>query len=262
VVTGAGSGIGRATALALAERGADLALCDVDDKGLSETAERIEALGRKALRATVDVARKEHVAAFAGLVNGELGRVDVLVNNAGIGVGGSFVEVPIEEWDRIVGINLLGVAYGCHAFLPAMIEAARPAHIVNVASMAGYVAAPGLSAYSATKFAVVGFSEALRAEVAGHGIGVTAICPGIINTAIVRTSRMYGETATEENRERGVRLYERRGYGPERVAKNILKAIQRNRAVAPVSAEAWAFYYLKRALPGLVRWIAARTSQA
>jgi NAD(P)-dependent dehydrogenase (short-subunit alcohol dehydrogenase family) len=256
VVTGAASGIGRATALALAERGADLAICDLDEARLADTAKLIEESGHRALTARVDVANPEQMQAFAERVYSELGRVDVLVNNAGIGVGGNFVDVPLSEWNAIVGINLMGVVHGCHSFVPRMIAAGHAAHIVNIASMAGYVAGPGMTAYSATKFAVVGLSEALAGELDEHGIGVTAVCPGVINTNITRVSRMYGPLASEENRERGVQAFERRNYSPERVAQGILAAIARNRRVAPVSIEAWAGYYLKRLFPGLVSWIA------
>ncbi len=256
VVTGAGSGIGRATALALAERGADLAICDIDESGLKATAEQARAAGRHVLEKRVDVASAEDMAGFANRTFAELERVDVLVNNAGIGLAGGFLDVPLDEWNTILGINVKGVVHGCSFFAPRMVEAGRPAHIVNIASMAGYFAAPGMSAYCATKYAVIGLSEALRMELEPSGIGVTAICPGVINTPITRTSRMYGPDATEENRARGVRLYERRNYTPERVAKNILKAVQRNRAVAPVSPEAWIGYYAKRAFPGFTRWLA------
>jgi NAD(P)-dependent dehydrogenase (short-subunit alcohol dehydrogenase family) len=257
VVTGAGSGIGQATALALAERGADLAICDLNKDGLEATVERAERPCGRVLALEVDVSDESAMGAFADRVFAEFGRVDVLVNNAGIGVGGSFVDVPLEEWHAILGINVMGVVHGCHFFLPRMIVAERPAHVVNIASMAGYFAAPSMSAYTATKFAVIGLSESLRGELAPHGIGVSAICPGIINTPITRSSRMYGPLATAENRERGAQAFERRNYGPERVARGILNAIQKNRAVAPVSPEAWAFYFLKRLFPGLVRWIAA-----
>lgn len=259
MVTGAASGIGRETALALAMRGADLAICDVDESGLKKSAEDIQALGRRALPATVDVANADRMRAFSEQVQTEFGRVDVLVNNAGIGVGGPFVEVPLEEWDAIVGINLKGVVNGCYFFLPGMIEAGRGGHVVNIASMAGYVAAPGMTAYSATKFAVVGLSEALRGELAADGIGVTAICPGVINTPIVRSGRMYGPDATEENRERGARLFARRNYGPERVAQGILRAIQKNRGIAPVSPEAWVGYWVKRLFPWLITALARLT---
>jgi NAD(P)-dependent dehydrogenase (short-subunit alcohol dehydrogenase family) len=252
VVTGAASGIGRETALALARRGADLAICDVDETGLKEAATEIHQLGRRVVALPVDVASAEQVAAFADRCYAELGRVDLLVNNAGIGIGGSFVDVPLEEWKTILGINLQGVVHGCHFFLPRMIAAARGGQVVNIASMAGYVGTPGMTAYSMTKFGVVGFSEALRGDLAPDGIGVTAICPGIINTSIVRSSRMYGATATAENRQRGIDFFARRNYGPDRVARGILKAIQKNRAVAPISPEAWGAYWLKRLFPRLL----------
>jgi NAD(P)-dependent dehydrogenase (short-subunit alcohol dehydrogenase family) len=252
VVTGAASGIGRATALAMAERGADLAICDIDEAGLKETVESIESIGWRVFSGRVDVARADDLRTFADQTFSELGRVDILVNNAGIGVGGLFVDVPLEEWDTIVGINLKGVANGCHIFLPRMISAANGGHIVNIASMAGFCQAPGMSAYCATKFGVIGLSESIRIELAVHRIGVTVICPGVINTAIVRTGRNYGAMATDERREEGVRAFERRNYGPERVAQGILKAIGKNRGVAPVSPEAWVGYWAKRLFPWMI----------
>jgi NAD(P)-dependent dehydrogenase (short-subunit alcohol dehydrogenase family) len=262
VVTGAGSGIGRATALALAERGANLAICDVDDIGLAETADRIKALGREVFSQTVDVAQADAMQAFSQATRSALGRVDIVVNNAGIGVAGLFVDVPLEAWTKILGINISGVIHGCHAFLPGMIEADAGGHIVNIASMAGYCQAPGMTAYGTTKFGVLGFSECLRAELSLHGIGVTAVCPGVINTAIVRTSKMYGLNEDPELREQGIRAFERRNYSPERVAQKILRAVQKNRGVAPISPEAWAGYWVKRLAPGLIAWFARRSAQA
>ncbi|MDJ0787072.1 MAG: SDR family NAD(P)-dependent oxidoreductase [Myxococcota bacterium] len=253
VVTGAGSGIGRALALALAARGADLSICDVDEQGLEETARTARERGRRVVCTRTDVSDAGAVADFAEKTWNELGRADVLVNNAGIGVGGPFVDVPLEEWETIVGINLKGVVYGCHHFVPRMIAAGHGGHVINIASSAGFIAAPGMSAYTATKFAVLGFSESLHLELLDHGIGVTAVCPGIINTSIVRTGRMYGPDATEERREEGVRAFERRNYTPERVAENVLRAVQRGRVVAPIAPEAWVFYYGKRFAPWLVR---------
>jgi NAD(P)-dependent dehydrogenase (short-subunit alcohol dehydrogenase family) len=262
VVTGAGSGIGRATALALAERGANLAICDVDDVGLAQTADRIKALGREVLSQTVDVAQADAMEAFAQATRSALGRVDIVVNNAGIGMAGLFVDVPLEAWTKILGINISGVIHGCHAFLPGMIEADAGGHIVNIASMAGYCQAPGMTAYGTTKFGVLGFSECLRAELSLHGIGVTAVCPGVINTAIVRTSKMYGLNEDPELREQGIRAFERRNYAPERVAQKILRAVQKNRGVAPISPEAWAGYWIKRLAPGLIAWFARRSAKA
>ena len=239
LVTGAGSGIGRATALAFAARGAHLALCDIDESGLAETIAQLPATGAQALGEQVDVASADAVAAFAGRVHQQTPAVDILMNNAGIGIGARMLETPLPEWERIVSINLMGVVHGCQSFVPRMVERGRGGHVVNVASAAGYAATQLLAAYSATKFAVVGLSEALREEVAASGVGVTALCPGLINTPITRNSRMFGVADTRATRSQLVEGYQRRGYGPERVAAGVLKAIQRNRAVAPVSPEAW-----------------------
>jgi len=251
LVTGAASGIGRETALAFARAGADLALCDVNETGLDETARTVRALGRRVLTGQVDVARADDVRTFAADVHRAHEAVDVLVNNAGVGLGGGFLDTTLEDWNWIIGINLLGVVHGCHFFLPPMVRRRRGGHVVNVSSAAGYVATAELAAYSTTKFAVFGLSEALRDELRPHGIGVTTVCPGLINTPITQTSRMRGSVATPAARAALVALYARRNYGPERVAANILRAVARNRPVAPISPEAWAMYVLKRAAPRL-----------
>ncbi len=260
LVTGAASGIGRATALALARRGANLVLCDVDEPGLETTASAIRAMGREVFYRRVDVSSRHEMRAFADAVHQRVAALDILINNAGVGLGASFRDTPLEDWDWIISINLMGVIHGCHFFLPPMIARGQGGHVVNVSSAAGYVATEPLCAYATTKFAVLGFSEALREELERYRIGVTAVCPGIINTPITRTARLRGPGATEEARQRMVAFYERRNYTPERVAENILKAIQRNRLVAPISPEAWIMYYLKRLSPALLRrvnrWLA------
>lgn len=265
LVTGAASGIGRATAVALARRGANLVLCDVNEAGLKSTATTIQELGRNVLYQRVDVASRSEMQDFAHWVHTQVPALDILINNAGVGLGASFRDTMLEDWDWILGINLMGVVHGCHFFLPPMIARGQGGHVVNVSSAAGYVATEPLCAYATTKFAVLGLSEALREELERFGIGVTAVCPGIINTPITRTARLRGPGATAEARERMVAFYERRNYTPERVAENILKAIQRNRAVAPISPEAWLLYYLKRLSPALLRrfnrWL-ARMAQA
>jgi short-subunit dehydrogenase len=192
-------------------------------------------------------------------VHAETGPIDLLVNNAGVGLGAHFLETELEDWDWIVGINLMGVVHGCHLFVPKMVERGR-GHVVNLASMAGYYATPALSAYTATKFAVLGLSEALREELVPHGIGVSAICPGIINTPITTNSRMRGASGEPGARERVVALYGRRNYGPERVARNILKAVGRNRTVAPVAPEAWLAYGMTRISPRFAGWTARKIS--
>ena len=253
LVTGAASGIGKETALAFARRGADLVICDVNEVGLAETERQIRALGRQVKARRVDVASRDQMREFAEAVHADVPAVDILVNNAGVGLGGGFLHTSLEDWDWIVGINFWGVIHGCHFFVPRMVERRRGGYVINVASAAGYVASEPLCAYSTTKFGVFGFSEALREELDRHGIGVTTVCPGLINTPITQSSRMVGPEATEEARRRIVQMYQRRNYGPERVAQNILRAVERNRAVAPISPEAWVMYYVKRFVPGAFR---------
>jgi len=256
VVTGAASGIGRATALLLARRGADVAVCDLQEEALAGTAGEVESLGRRALARTADVSSAEAMQAFADAVHDWSPGVDLLVNNAGVGLAASFRDTTLEDWRWIVDINLMGVVHGCHVFVPRMVERGAGGHVVNVSSAAGYAASEALCAYATTKFGVLGLSEALRSELAPFGIGVTAICPGLIDTPITRTARTRGVYARPEAVEHAARVYRRRGYGPERVARNLLRAVQRDRAVAPVSPEAWVLYGLKRAFPGLLARLA------
>ena len=136
MVTGAASGIGRETALEAARRGASLALCDLNETGLEETAREIRGLGREVLTRRVDVARAEEMAAFAEAVHAQVDAVDLLVNNAGVGLGGGFLDTSLKDWDWIVGINLNGVVHGCHYFLPNMVRRGRGGHVVIVSSVA------------------------------------------------------------------------------------------------------------------------------
>ena len=253
LVTGAGSGIGRSSAIAFGSRGADLALCDVNEAGLAETEEALKALGRDVFSRRVDVANAEEMRGLAEEVHRRVRAVDILMNNAGVGLGARFLETSLEDFDWLLRINLRGVIHGCHFFLPPMVSRGSGGHVVNVASMAAYAPSDALSAYTTSKYAVLGLSESLRMELQAHRIGVTAVCPGVINTPITATSPMRGAAAEPGQRERVMRMYERRNYGPERVADNVLKAIQRNRAVAPISPEAWILYYVKRIAPGAVR---------
>jgi NAD(P)-dependent dehydrogenase (short-subunit alcohol dehydrogenase family) len=254
LVTGAASGIGRETALACARRGADLAICDLDEAGLKETEQSLRDLGRSVIATRVDVASPEEMTGFAEQVHAAVPAVDLLVNNAGVAIGASFLDTPLEDWEWILGINVRGVVHGCHVFVPKMVERGGGGHVVNVASAAGFYASEALSAYSTTKFAVVGFSESLREELTRHRIGVTVICPGLINTPITRNARLHGTLARgSQPREQMISAYQRRNYGPERVARGILSAVQRDRVVAPITPEAWALYTLKRFAPWLLR---------
>jgi NAD(P)-dependent dehydrogenase (short-subunit alcohol dehydrogenase family) len=254
LVTGAGSGIGRETALLCAQRGARLAICDVDETGLAGTERDARGLGCDVLAQRVDVGDRGQMQTFAASVHERAGAVDLLVNNAGVGLGASFLETPLDDWEWILPINVMGVVHGCHMFVPAMVERGRGGHVVNLSSAAGFFANPSLAAYTATKFAVLGLSEALRVELRPRGIGVTAVCPGLINTPITRNSRLRGRN--EAQRERLVRIYQRRNYGPDRVAQRIMKAVQGNRAVMPVTGEAWGMWWLSRFTPSLARGLA------
>ena len=189
VVTGAGSGIGRATAAALAREGADLVLADVNDDRLEESRSEIGKLGRKALAVHTDVSKRGDVQALFDKSIAEMGRVDILMNNAGVHISGPVEKIPLADWEWIIGINLWGVIHGVSVFLPHMLERGS-GHIINTASMAGLLgmADPSIP-YTTTKFAVMGLSESLAVYLRMKGIGVTVICPGLVQTNIIEGAR-------------------------------------------------------------------------
>lgn len=259
LVTGAGSGIGRATALAFAEAGARVLAVDRDGRAAARTAEEARRRGAAAAWArTADVSDEQAMERLAERVTAEHGVVDVLVNNAGIGLGGSFFDTTPKEWKEVLDVNLWGVIHGCRLFGRRMAERGQGGHIVNVASAAAFQPSRSLPAYGTSKAAVLMLSECLRAELAGRGIGVTAVCPGFVNTAITSTARFAGADAEEERRlrKRAARLYGLRDYPPEKVAAAILRAVVRNEAVVPVTPEARTAYALSRWMPGALRRIA------
>ncbi|MFE4381767.1 SDR family oxidoreductase [Streptomyces cyaneofuscatus] len=259
LVTGAASGIGRATAFAFAEAGARVVAVDLDAEGAGRTAELARLVGAPAAWGeAVDVSDEAAMEKLAAKVAAEYGSVDVLVNNAGIGLSGSFLETTSEEWKRVLDVNLWGVIHGCRIFGKQMADRGQGGHIVNTASAAAFQPSRALPAYSTSKAAVLMLSECLRAELAEKSIGVSAICPGIVNTNITATSRFAGTDAEEEQRlrKRATRLYGRRNYPPEKVADAILDAVVRNRAVVPVTPEARGVRLLSRVSPGALRRLA------
>ncbi|MFJ9905393.1 SDR family oxidoreductase [Streptomyces sp. NPDC101152] len=259
LVTGAGSGIGRATALAFAEAGARVIAVDRDAEAAVRTAEQSRLTGAsEAWAETVDVSDEQAMKKLADKVAAEYGVVDVLVNNAGIGLGGSFFDTAPEDWRKVLDVNLWGVIHGCRLFGRQMAERGQGGHIVNTASAAAYLPSRALPAYSTSKAAVLMLSECLRAELAGQGIGVSAICPGFVNTNITSTARFAGVDAEEEKRrqKRTARLYGLRNYPPEKVADAILEAVVHNRAVVPVTPEARGAHILSRLAPRALRAIA------
>ncbi|MFE7614498.1 SDR family oxidoreductase [Streptomyces sp. NPDC057496] len=259
LVTGAAGGIGRATAFAFAEAGARVVAVDRDAEGAARTAEMARLIGSPAAWGeAVDVSDEQAMEKLAEKVAAEYGIVDVLVNNAGIGLSGSFLDTTSEDWKNVLDVNLWGVIHGCRIFGRQMAERGQGGHIVNTASAAAYQPSRALPAYSTSKAAVLMLSECLRAELADRSIGVSAICPGIVNTNITATAHFAGADAAEEKRlrERTSRLYGLRNYPPERVADAILKAVVRNQAVVPVTPEARGARLLSRLSPGALRGIA------
>jgi NAD(P)-dependent dehydrogenase (short-subunit alcohol dehydrogenase family) len=245
VVTGAGSGIGRATALALAAAGATVVSVDVDTTAAERTAKEVGRGGTAGPSFTVDVADRAAVTGLAAAVEDEVGPVGILVNNAGVGMTGRFLDMTDEDWDWILGVNLQGVRNGCAAFGPAMV-ARRAGHVVNLASGLGFTPRATESAYCTTKAAVLMLSQCLRADWRSSGVGVTAICPGVINTPIIDSTRFVGARAA--SRDRTVKAF-RRGHAPELVAEAVVDSVRRNRSVVPVGAESHVGWGLHRILP-------------
>lgn len=259
LVTGAASGIGRATAFAFAEAGARVVAVDRDAEGAARTADMSRLIGAaEAWAECVDVSDEQAMEKLAAKVAAEYGIVDVLVNNAGIGLSGSFLDTTAEDWKKVLDVNLWGVIHGCRIFGKQMAERGQGGHIVNTASAAAYLPSRTLPAYSTSKAAVLMLSECLRAELASKSIGVSAICPGIVNTNITTTSRFAGVDEAEEKRrqERSSRLYGLRNFPPEKVADAILRAVVRNEAVVPVTPESKGALWMSRFAPRALRRIA------
>ena len=255
VVTGAGSGIGRATALAFAKAGARIAACDIDQTRLDTLAKELG--DRMLLVRKVDVAQRAEMAAFADAVHTQVLAADVIVNNAGVAVGGAFLDTTLDDWDWLLGINLKGVIHGCHFFVKPMVERGASAHVINISSILGIYPAPNVTAYVASKFAVLGFSQSLRTELAPHRIGVTAICPGMIDTAIVEDGRMAGPIG--DRREKMTAAF-KKGTPPSRVADVILEAVETNPAVRTVGRDAWAIHQLTKIAPLAVQKLGSLVS--
>ncbi|WP_324192804.1 SDR family oxidoreductase [Nocardia transvalensis] len=260
VITGGGSGIGRETALAFARRGAEIVLSDINLDAAKETAELVAAAGGVAHAYALDVSDEAAVADHAAAVLAAHGVPDILINNAGIGQAGEFFDTPASDFDRVLRVNLGGVVNGCRTFGAAMAERGLGGHIVNLSSMAAYMPQRGFSAYSTSKSAVFMFSDCLRAELAGKGIAVHTVCPGVVHTNIVATTKFSGLSAEEEARKQAKydNLYRMRQYGPDKVAEQIVRAVERDRAIVPVTPEAHLQYHFHRLAPALARFFAAR----
>lgn len=256
-VTGAGSGIGRATALAFAAQGAELVVSDIDEAAAKDTAAQIVARGGVAHAYQLDVADADAVERFAEQVCADHGVPDVVVNNAGIGHGGKFLDTPAEQFDRVLDVNFGGVVNGCRSFARRLVDRGTGGHIVNVASMAAYSPSQSMNAYSTSKAAVFMFSDCLRAELSSAGIGLTTICPGVIDTNIIDTTHFDvpadQQEQVEQWRTQAKKAFTARRYGPDKVAKAIVAAVEKNTAIRPVTPEAYAAYGVSRLVPSVLR---------
>jgi NADP-dependent 3-hydroxy acid dehydrogenase YdfG len=247
VVTGAASGIGRALAVEVARRGALLAISDIDEAGLGETVELVKAAGAREVRSDrIDVADRAAVTAYATAVAEQFGRVDVVVNNAGVALAGDVEDLAYADMDWIMSIDFWGVVHGSKEFLPHLV-ASGDGHLVNMSSLFGLISIPGQSMYNAAKYAVRGFSEALREELlmAGHPVGVTVVHPGGIKTAIARNAR----TSTREDHDRNARYFDQKlaKMEPEDAARIIVeKGILGGKARLLVGLDAHALHHLAR----------------
>jgi NAD(P)-dependent dehydrogenase (short-subunit alcohol dehydrogenase family) len=256
VVTGAGGGIGRAVADRLARAGCHLALCDRNEAALAETAESVQARGRRASQHVVDVSSRKSMEALVDEVLSFHGSVHVLVNNAGVTVVSSFENQSLDDFEWLMGVNFWGVVYGCKLFLPALL-AADEAHIVNMSSVFGIMGVPMQSAYSASKFAVRGLSESLRAELSSTHVGVTSVHPAGVATNIVRDAR-YSARAFGNMKAGLVERFARKMQPPELIAERILLAVQKNQPRVLVARGARVIDTMQRASPVLGSRIVAR----
>ena len=259
-ITGAGSGIGRALAEELSRRGAHLALSDVNEVGLAETVARCEGRGVKVTSQIVDVADRAAVEAWADLVVDEHGAVNLIFNNAGVAVAATLESISYEDFEWLMNINFWGVVHGTKAFLPHL-KAAGEGHVVNVSSVFGLVSIPSQSAYNAAKFAVRGFTDALRIEleIDPCGVSATTIHPGGIATNIARDARVDDSVAdvAGSTEEAMVEFDKFLRTPPEKAARQILKAVERNRRRALIGPDAVVFDAVSRLPAGLYQRVLA-----
>jgi NAD(P)-dependent dehydrogenase (short-subunit alcohol dehydrogenase family) len=247
LITGAASGIGRATALAAAARGADLFLTDIDEEGLQGAAAEVRRRGGKVSHvAAADVSDHAAVVALAEEIHRSHGSMDVVMNVAGVSAWGTIERLEHRHWQRMIDINLIGPISVLEAFVPPMIEARRGGHIVNVSSAAGLFGLPWHAAYSASKFGLRGVSEVLRFDLRRHGIGVSLVCPGGVKTPLVDSVEIVGVDRSSPTMKKLIKRFEDRAVSPERVATRIIQGIEKNRYMVFTSADIRIGYWFQR----------------
>lgn len=249
VVTGAASGIGRALCVELANSGCHLAMSDIDEAGLLETKRQIEAHRVPCSTHVVDVADRAALLQFASEVERQHGRANILINNAGVTVVDPAENISYDDFEWLMNINFWGVVYGCKAFLP-MLKQEDEAHIVNISSLFGLMGLPLQSAYNASKFAVRGFSEALKMELSASSVGVSCVHPGGVKTEIAASAR-FGSEAPPGSREKLVKTFDRKArMTSEAAARKIVRGIRRNKRRIIVGADATIADWVVRLFPG------------
>ncbi|WP_067690636.1 SDR family NAD(P)-dependent oxidoreductase [Nocardia jejuensis] len=256
IITGAGAGIGRETAKLFAGKDHRVVVADIDEVAAAGTVEQIKAAGGEAISYRLDVRGEREWEEFARWVGTEFGSADVLINNAGIMDLGGFVETTVAQWQRVVDIDLMSVIYGSRVFARQMIDAGVRGHIVNISSGAAFMPSGLEPAYGVAKAAVLMATQSLRVELRGHGIGVTAICPGAIRTNLLAHGERNGLSEQERESWRAQIDAVQSTFalaGPDKVARVIERSVRHNWAVVPVNPEAWFIYGLIRLSPTLAR---------
>ena len=255
VVTGAASGIGRATALAFAREGANIVAADLKAEPLEPVSREIEALGVTCMPYAVDVSDEQAMKAFAEAVKARFDAPHVLINNAGIGYLGLFLQSDLEHWQRILKVNVMGVVHGCYFLLPMMIKAGGPRNLINVSSSAGNFPSPSMGAYAASKGAVSIWTESLKMELADSNVHVTTVCPGVVNTAIVRNWHGVAPSVSDSTLAKMREYYSKVGCLPERVARDMVRAVQRDSDIVLSGPKVGLAYHTRRISVKLVRAI-------
>lgn len=253
VITGAASGIGRSTALAFAREGANVVAADLRAETLEPVRGEIESLGVQCLAHAVDVADEAAMRAFAAAVQARFGAPHVLMNNAGIGYLGLFLDSDLAHWQRVVGVNLMGVVHGCYFFLPGMIAAGGARHVINVSSSAGNFPSPSMGAYAASKGVVSIWSEGLKMELADTDIHVTVLCPGVVNTPIVRIPYGVAPSVPDSTLARMQEYYDRAGCSPDAIAAAAVRAVRRDGDIVLSGPKAALAYYVRKVSVKLIR---------
>ena len=259
-ITGAASGIGAATARAFSKQGCVMVLADLDQDGLAITEKSISQMGTRVSSVVLDVTDESQYVLIAHEIRRTVGVPDIVVNNAGVGVFGSFLNTPMNAVRRIIDINLYGVYNGCHAFLPMMLETNDPRHLVNVASLASISPMPNMSAYAASKYAVDGLTEVLAMELNDTNVDVTCVHPGVINTPIAQAKSYNGDAGLEQERRLG-EYYQAHGSDPAVVAKGIVEAVRHGCAHLYVGNKAPVTAKVKRLSPTLMRKMAMKMAR-